>query len=173
MRRVDPQEQQQTATMVLTLAQTIAPLIIQFPYMNWPEVLDLIGEAYNIPDLARLLFNATGLQLIQQGQAPGQMPGIESAAPQGGDHQPTFATIGGLSGGGGWSPGRSCTTTTMRMISRELRWIISAQSARWSLVGLLVVSISCATKRIAASRSATSCLSFLRVRARIVTELKA
>ena len=73
MRRVDPQQQQQTAAMILQLSTTIPPLIMQFPFMNWPEILDMLGEAYNIPDLARLLFNAMGLQLIQQGMAPGGM----------------------------------------------------------------------------------------------------
>ena len=59
--------------MILQLSTTIPPLIMQFPFMNWPEILDMLGEAYNIPDLARLLFNAMGLQLIQQGMAPGGM----------------------------------------------------------------------------------------------------
>jgi hypothetical protein len=76
MRRIDPQQQQATAGMVLQIATTIAPLILQFPYMNWPEILDTIGDAYNIPDLARLIFNAQGLQLIQSGQLPGVMPGV-------------------------------------------------------------------------------------------------
>lgn len=81
MRRVDPQQQQATAGMVLQISTTIAPLVIQFPYVNWPDILDMLGEAYNIPDLARIIFNQQGLMLIRQGMMPGSMPGVNPMLP--------------------------------------------------------------------------------------------
>ncbi|WP_428936909.1 hypothetical protein [Fontivita pretiosa] len=81
MRRVDPQQQQQTATLVLNTAMTIGPAVLQMPYINWVEILDLLGEAYNIPDFSRLVFNAAGLQLIQEGLIAGPMPGLNAQLP--------------------------------------------------------------------------------------------
>ncbi len=85
MRRVDPQQQQQTAQLVLQLASTIGPAVIQMPFINWVEILDMMGEAYNITDLSQRVFNASGLQLLQQGLAggsmPGAMPGINPVGP--------------------------------------------------------------------------------------------
>jgi hypothetical protein len=82
MRRVDPAVQQQQAQLTLALVVQIAPMIPQFPYVNWPAVLDMIGEANNLPDFSKTVLNAVGLQMIQAGVMPGQMGGLNPMAQQ-------------------------------------------------------------------------------------------
>lgn len=84
MKRVDPALEQQRAQMMIALVTQIAPLIIQFPFVNWPALLDAVGEANNIPDFADRMLNQQGLALISQGgnqvQPPGGMPGAGPGA---------------------------------------------------------------------------------------------
>lgn len=84
MKRVDPALEQQRAQMMVALVAELAPLIVQFPFINWPELLDSIGEANNLPDFAQRILNQQGLMLISQGgnmvPPPGAMPGAGPAA---------------------------------------------------------------------------------------------
>ncbi len=69
----------------------LAPLIPQMPYINWPALLDMIGEANNLPDLAKILLNPMGLQMAQASMMPGQtMP----PNPMGAIGMPAGATPG-------------------------------------------------------------------------------
>jgi hypothetical protein len=79
MRRVDPAVEQQRAQLALELVTTIAPIIPTTPFINWSAVLDLIGQANNMPDFAKQILNVQGLAMIQAGMVPGVMPG---AGPQ-------------------------------------------------------------------------------------------
>lgn len=86
MKRVDPAVEQQRAQMMIALVTQLAPMIVQFPFINWPNLLDMIGEANNLPDFAQQIFNAQGLQMIGQGgnqvAGPGQLVGAGPAAQQ-------------------------------------------------------------------------------------------
>ena len=73
MRRVDPVLQAQRAQMMQELVLSLAPMIPQMPFINWPALLDMIGEANNLPDLAKILLNPLGLQMIQGMTMPGSM----------------------------------------------------------------------------------------------------
>jgi len=66
MRRVDPAVEQQRAQMLVALVAEISPMIMQFPFVNWTNILDMIGQAHNIPDFAQQIFNQNGIQLLQQ-----------------------------------------------------------------------------------------------------------
>jgi hypothetical protein len=82
MRRVDPALQQQKAMMTVELVTTLVPLIPQFPWVNWPEILDMIGEANNIPDFQKIVLNQLGQNMLAQmsgtmmGMMPGQLGGL-------------------------------------------------------------------------------------------------
>lgn len=125
MRRVDPAVEQQRAQMMIALVAEIAPMIMQLPFVNWSNLLDMIGEANNLPDFAQQIFNPNGIQLLQQqgnvigppgamqmagpgamqALAPGVNPGFQAAAagaPVGG--APSFMAgwpAGNRAGGGG------------------------------------------------------------------------
>jgi hypothetical protein len=76
MKRVDPAVQQQQATAMIGIAVQIAPMIVQFPFINWRSILDDLGEANNIPDYANRILNQQGLAMIQAGTAFGMLPGM-------------------------------------------------------------------------------------------------
>lgn len=86
MRRMDPVVQQQQAQQTLQIGLTVLPLIPQMPYANWMEILDMIGQAANIPDFARKLLNQQGMMLLQApmmqaGQMPPQPGAMQGANP--------------------------------------------------------------------------------------------
>jgi hypothetical protein len=82
MRRVDPVVEQQRAQLCVELVTSIAPLIPSLPYINWAQVLDLIGQANNMPDFSKTILNAQGLAMIQASMMPGTMPGQNPMAGQ-------------------------------------------------------------------------------------------
>lgn len=54
MRRVDPLVQGQRAIeMFDLLVSRVVPAMQQFPWLRWPDILDDLGEAMNIPDFAQ------------------------------------------------------------------------------------------------------------------------
>lgn len=82
MRRVDPAVEQQRAQMMIALVAEIAPLIMQFPFVNWTNLLDMIGQANNLPDFAQQIFNQNGLMLLQQqGNVIGPPGAMQMAGP--------------------------------------------------------------------------------------------
>lgn len=87
MRRIDPMQQQQQASQALELALMILPVIPSIPYANWSAILDLAGDAANLPDFARLILNGQGmamLQAAQMGMPVAPMPMGMGAEPGGG-----------------------------------------------------------------------------------------
>jgi hypothetical protein len=79
MRRRDPQMLQQQVTSVTELVTTILPIMPTMPWVNWQAILDLWGQALNMPDFAQTVLNQQGMMLMQQGML---------AAPMGGGAQP-------------------------------------------------------------------------------------
>lgn len=104
MRRIDPALQQQQAQFTMMLVSQIAPMIPQFPYMNWTAILDMIGQANNLPDFAKLVLNQQGLMLIQQAGMGGMgMEGMMmgGGSPMAGLGMPPGALPGSAGGGAG------------------------------------------------------------------------
>ena len=87
MRRVDPAIQAAQATDMIQQAMTIGPAIPQMPWINWKAIMDMLGEANNMPDLASRLLNQQGLAMLQQGVlgavGPGGFAGQDQGPQQG------------------------------------------------------------------------------------------
>ena len=119
MRRIDPVVQAQQAMQVYQTAMQIAPLIAQFPWMNWRSILDGIGEANQLPDFAARVLSDAGMQMISGGVAglgmPGQLAGLDGRTPpppganaqirEGMAGRPVLAQDADLGTGGGASGG--------------------------------------------------------------------
>lgn len=105
MRRTDPNVRAQHAQLTVELVTSIAPLIPQMPYINWAQVLDLVGQANNMPDFAKTILNQEGLQLIGALTPPGAMgaAGPSQLPPGPGASQQMQAAPGG--GPAGLMPG--------------------------------------------------------------------
>ncbi len=88
MRRVDPAFKSAQANTVMQIAMAIAPAMRNFPEIDWRAVLQMLGEANNVPNLAdKLLRQDVLAQMSAQQQAagmpmpPGQaMPGSMAGA---------------------------------------------------------------------------------------------
>jgi len=117
MKRIDPMQQMQQANTALQLALGILPMIPTIPYANWTAILDLAGDAANLPDFAKMILNGQGMMMIQAAQMgmpvapmPGQ-PGMggDQAFPNampsvGGRTQSMLPGPGGAGGPSGRSP---------------------------------------------------------------------
>jgi hypothetical protein len=77
MRRTDPAIAQMQAQQVADLAMTIGPAMMQMPWMNWRAIVEMYGEAMNIPDLTSKLFTEQGLMMMGAGVLPGMLPGVD------------------------------------------------------------------------------------------------
>ncbi|HWE97587.1 MAG TPA: hypothetical protein VG269_26765 [Tepidisphaeraceae bacterium] len=109
MRRIDPAVQAQHAQLTVELVTSIAPLIPQMPFINWSAILDMIGQANNMPDFAKTVLNQEGLMMIGSNTPPGAM-GAGPGAPPGPGASPTLqaasqgAPIGAQQPQGGMPP---------------------------------------------------------------------
>lgn len=52
MIRTSEASQQRKAALVIQLMQVLPPLMAQFPFVKWREVIDMLGDMENIPELA-------------------------------------------------------------------------------------------------------------------------
>lgn len=112
MRRNDPQQQQQQAALVTEVVTNLCPLVPTMPYLNWQDIFDTIGQAANLPDFTKVIFNQQGLMLLQSGamMGGGMMPpgpgdlagGAQPPGPAGlpGGPRPTQPRQPGASSGG-------------------------------------------------------------------------
>lgn len=104
MRRVDPIFEAERANTVLQTAVTLAPAMIQFPHINWREVVNRLGDANNMPDLYEMIVNQDilgALSAAAVAPAIGAVPAPADAA---------LPPASGTDSPGGYAPG---LTTTM------------------------------------------------------------
>ena len=73
MGRVDPAQQAAIADAAMNVAVTVAPMIVQFPWINWRALLDLIGDARNIPNFCEIVLTQGGLEMMGQAYGAGQL----------------------------------------------------------------------------------------------------
>lgn len=76
LQRTSPAQEQAKSQMVWNVALQVAPAMMQFPWINWRALLDMTGQAMNIPDLASRVLSAQGLAMLGQGVLPGMLPGV-------------------------------------------------------------------------------------------------
>ena len=97
---IEPYTMEQVSEAVLqrrmeTAVQTVAsfgPQMLQYPFINWPDLLDDYFQALNIPDGRKYVNFEMLAQMIQQQYAAGQVqgiPGLDGAPP------PDFDTFRG------------------------------------------------------------------------------
>ena len=66
MERVSEQMVQRRALEVLQIVGNLAGAVIQAPHVKWKEVMSLVGDAMNIPNLGDLIDTQAGMQMRQQ-----------------------------------------------------------------------------------------------------------
>jgi hypothetical protein len=76
MRRQEPAEAIAKAEKVLEVSLTIAPAVVSFPWINWQNIVQMLGDALNVPDLASRMFTEQGLAMMGQGVLPGMLSGV-------------------------------------------------------------------------------------------------
>jgi hypothetical protein len=82
LQRSNPQAEQAKAQAVWGIALQVAPAMVQFPWVNWKALLDMTGQAMNIPDLASRVLSSQGLQMLGQGVLGGMLPGVGPTSAQ-------------------------------------------------------------------------------------------
>jgi len=84
MEQVDEAVLQKRMEMATATVASFAPMMLQYPFVNWPELLDDYFQALNIPD-GRKYINFEALSQMMQVQfsagQPRGIPGIDGAPP--------------------------------------------------------------------------------------------
>lgn len=103
MPRTDPQQIQAQSNEIVTLFATLAPLMVQAPFVDWTEIVNDWGEQRGIEDLGRfvnkalaLQFAALNFQAMQQSGQPAEkaQPRKSSDVPQSSGAKPAGALPG-------------------------------------------------------------------------------
>ena len=98
MERTTEGTQQRRAMEVVELITNLAPMIPQAPYINWPEMFTMLGDAMNLPNLEQLVdtdlaMTLAGMQILTpqgSGQADPMLAGqVGRAGNQGPSQRPT------------------------------------------------------------------------------------
>lgn len=66
MQRSDDPAMQQRAVQALQIVMQVAPMVVQFPWMDWQAILDRLGDSMNWPDFADIVKWALANQVADQ-----------------------------------------------------------------------------------------------------------